>query len=221
MLPYKSPLRAVGKPAANGSRKVSCRRQGGNMQPDLTQAERRRPRIAQAQCMAPRWLAMAGLLLAATALPAVAVELGPLTKVSGGDPFAGCTADQRRRAARDLSISRTPRSSPGSPPTRQTEQRHRRLAAGPLVRWRLARADRWAQQERRRRLAERHAGPGHHVRGRPWKRASDPWLDFSTKGVAYFMHLAFEPDLPSGAFGQRHARDPVDRRRRDLGQPSR
>jgi hypothetical protein len=33
-------------------------------------------------------------------------------------------------------------------------------------------------------------------------RASDPWVDFSASGVAYFMSLAFEPDLttPSGEF---------------------
>ena len=37
--------------------------------------------------------------------------------------------------------------------------------------------------------------------GGPWTRASDPWVAFTTNGDAYFMTLAFEPDLPSGGFG--------------------
>lgn len=169
------------------------------MRLDLTQAERRRPRIAHAQCMAPRW-AMAGLLLAASALPAAAVELGPLTKVSGGDPFTGCTADQVGEQ-------------PGTPyPNTEIEPW---IAANPahpsnvLAGWQQ---DRWSDGGSRGLIAglSRNGGTGWRnivpgrvtkCEGGPWTRASDPWLDFSTKGVAYFMHLAFEPDLPSGAFG--------------------
>ena len=31
--------------------------------------------------------------------------------------------------------------------------------------------------------------------GGEFLRASDPWVDFSPSGVAYFMSLAFEPDI--------------------------
>jgi hypothetical protein len=37
--------------------------------------------------------------------------------------------------------------------------------------------------------------------GGRFKRASDPWVSFSLDGTAYYMTLAFDPDLPNGAFG--------------------
>ena len=44
-------------------------------------------------------------------------------------------------------------------------------------------------------------GPVTKCEGGPFTRASDPWVDFSPNGTAYFMHLAFEPDQPNGGFG--------------------
>jgi hypothetical protein len=38
--------------------------------------------------------------------------------------------------------------------------------------------------------------------GGPWTRASDPWVSISPNGTAYYMTLAFDNDLPSGAFGR-------------------
>jgi len=38
--------------------------------------------------------------------------------------------------------------------------------------------------------------------GGPFKRASDPWVSFSPNGTAYYFTLAFDPDLPNGAFGR-------------------
>jgi hypothetical protein len=40
-----------------------------------------------------RCLALAGLLLAGTAPSGLAQSLGPLTRITGSSPFAGCTAD--------------------------------------------------------------------------------------------------------------------------------
>jgi len=143
---------------------------------------------------------MAGLLLAGTALPAAAAELGPLTKVSGGDPFTGCTADHVGQQSGTLypntEIEPWIASNPANP-------------SNVLAGWQQ---DRWSDGGSRGLIAglSRNGGagwknvtPGRVTKceGGPWTRASDPWLDFSTKGVAYFMHLAFEPDLPSGSFG--------------------
>ena len=38
--------------------------------------------------------------------------------------------------------------------------------------------------------------------GGSYKRASDPWVTIAPNGTAYYMTLAFDPDLPSGSFGR-------------------
>ena len=55
------------------------------------------------------------------AVPVAAAQLGPLTKVSDGDPFAGCVADNIRAQKKAGRSSIPPPSwSRGSPPIRPT-----------------------------------------------------------------------------------------------------
>src|SRR5690242_11787453 len=132
--------------------------------------------------------------------PAAAVQLGPLTKVSDGDPFAGCTAD---KVAKQPGINY---------PNTEIEPWIAANPANPkdvLAGWQQ---DRWSDGGSRGLLAglSRNGAtsfktvvPGRvsKCEGGPWTRDTDPWLDFSAKGVAYYMHLAIEPDLPNGDFG--------------------
>src|SRR5262245_58158610 len=47
----------------------------------------------RSRARAPTWLALAGLLLAGSALPLKAQDLGPLRQITGPSPFSTCTAD--------------------------------------------------------------------------------------------------------------------------------
>src|SRR3954468_10141979 len=134
------------------------------------------------------------------AAPAAAVQLGPLTQVSDGDPFARCSADQPGKQDGTLFPATEIEPWIASDPTDP-----KNIVAG----WQQ---DRWSNGGSRGLVAgvSRNGGAGFRnvipgrvskCEGGPWTRASDPWLDFSAKGVAYFMHLANEPDLPNGQFG--------------------
>jgi hypothetical protein len=139
--------------------------------------------------------------------PAVAeaadVQLGPFTKVSDGDPFAACKADNVAKQEKAGSVLY---------PNTEIEPWIAANPANPknvLASWQQ---DRWSDGGSRGGVAgvSNNGGsswksviPGRVTKceGGPWTRASDFWADFSTKGVAYFMHLAIEPDLPNGQFG--------------------
>ena len=128
------------------------------------------------------------------------VTLGPLVRITGPSPFTGCTADnvggQPGVNYPNTEIEPWIASDPSRP---------RDL----LVGWQQ---DRWSDGGARGLLAGisgnggatwETVGPGEVTlcQGGPYTRASDPWVDFSPNGIAYYMHLAFDPDLPSGQFG--------------------
>ena len=129
-----------------------------------------------------------------------AAELGPLEKVTGADPFAGCTADNVSGQA-GVNFPKT-----GIEPWIAVDPRNpRRLVAG----WQQ---DRWsnggsrgltAGVRRDERGGWKVVAPGMvtQCQGGPYARASDPWVDYSPSGVLYYMHLAFQPDTPTGGFG--------------------
>src|SRR5215213_7579380 len=137
---------------------------------------------------------------------AAAEELGPLVRITGGSPFRGCTAD-------DAAGQDDPDAGIVNFPNTEIEPWVAANPADPdnlLAGWQQ---DRWSNGGSRGLQAgvSRNGGaswrtvtPGRvtECQGGRFARASDPWVDFSTAGVAYFMHLAFEPDLPSGAFGR-------------------
>jgi hypothetical protein len=161
-----------------------------------------------------RWLlagTAAAVVVAADVAPvpggAAAEELGPLTRITGGSPFRGCTAD-------DVAGQDDPDAGIVNFPNTEIEPWVAANPADPdnlLAGWQQ---DRWSNGGARGLVAgvSRNGGaswrtvvaPGRvtECQGGRFARASDPWVDFSTAGVAYFMHLAFEPDLPTGAFGR-------------------
>src|SRR4051794_33009085 len=160
------------------------------------------PRARRPLCAALVGTAAAALVvvLGPGAASAAAVQLGPLTKVSDGDPFAGCKAD--RPGNQDGTLFPATEIEPwiASDPTDP-----KNVVAG----WQQ---DRWSNGGSRGLVAGVSGNgaasfktviPGRVTKcqGGPWTRDSDPWLDFSARGVAYFMHLANEPDLPNGQFG--------------------
>src|SRR4051794_40110402 len=148
-------------------------------------------------------LALAALLAGVAAPAARAAELGKLTRITAGDPFAGCVADnvpQQKKAGSVLypatEIEPWVTVDPGNPD---------RLLAG----WQQ---DRWDDGGSRGLLAGRSSdggvswktvpsGPVTKCEGGPWARDSDPWVDIGPTGTAYFIHLPFQPDLPNGGFG--------------------
>lgn len=156
--------------------------------------------VSQPRSKASLWLALAGLLLAGTALPAAAEDLGSLKRITGPSPFSSCTADdvgaQPGTNYPETEIEPWIDANPSDP---------RNLIAG----WQQ---DRWSNGGSRGDVSA-YTGDGgaswHTVvlpkvtacTGGRYKRASDPWVSFAPDGTAYFMSLAFDPDLPSGAFG--------------------
>jgi len=148
---------------------------------------------------APQWLALAGILAFAAA-PASADQLGPLKQITGPSPFAGCTADQV--------ASQDGTNYPGSeiePWIDSNPADHRNLIAA----WQQ---DRWSNGGSRGDISAytKNGGDTWHTvlvpnttacTGGTFKRASDPWVSFSPNGTAYYFTLAFDPDLPNGAFG--------------------
>jgi hypothetical protein len=150
---------------------------------------------------AGRCFAFAGLLLAGTAPSGLAQDLGSLTRITGSSPFAGCTADQAG-------------SQPGTLyPQTEIEPR---ADANPANRRNLIvgwQQDRWSNGGARGLPAGLSFDGGATWRtvrvpgtsactGGVYKRASDPWVSIAPNGTAYYMSLAFDPDLPSGAFGR-------------------
>ncbi len=136
----------------------------------------------------------------ALAAPSGAAELGPLEKVTGADPFLGCTADNSSGQA-GVNYPGT-----GIEPWITVDPRNpRRLVAG----WQQ---DRWSNGGSRgltagvlrdERGGWKVVAPGKvtQCQGGPYARASDPWVDYSLSGVLYYMHLAFQQDTPTGGFG--------------------
>jgi hypothetical protein len=133
---------------------------------------------------------------------AVAQELGELTRVSGGQsPFADCQADQvAQQSGTNYPNTEIEPYVAGNPTTA------RNLLAG----WQQ---DRWDNGGARSDVAGVSKDGGATWRtviipgitlcsGGKFQRASDPWVDFSPNGVAYFMSLSFDEDLPTGGFGQ-------------------
>jgi hypothetical protein len=148
----------------------------------------------------PAWLALAGLLLATAALPAAAQELGRLKQITGPSPFAGCTADdvgsQDGTNYPESEIEPWIDANPADA---------RNLIAG----WQQ---DRWSNGGSRGDISAYTDDGGitwntvlvpktTACSDGPYKRASDPWVSFAPDGTAYYFTLAFDPDLPSGAFG--------------------
>lgn len=144
------------------------------------------------------WSGMGALLLSAGG--AGAQELGPLTRMTGTSPFSGCTADrvsqQDGTVYHNTEIEPWVDANPLDP---------RNLIAG----WQQ---DRWDNGGARGDVAgvSKDGGaswrivtlPGASVcTGGRYLRNSDPWVSFSPDGVAFYMVLAFDPDLPSGSFG--------------------
>ena len=149
--------------------------------------------------------ALAAAVIAGAALGpsgAAAQELGPLTRVTRQEPVRRLHG-RPARAAGGRALPRTPRSSPSSPPTRPTPTTCSSASsrtAGPTA----ALAATWPGVSQDGGASWRAVVVPEVSRcaGGEFLRASDPWVDFSPNGVAYFMSLAFEPDLvsPSGEF---------------------
>jgi len=135
--------------------------------------------------------------------PTLAAEIGKLVKITAPTPFANCTADgvggQVGTNYPNTGIEPTAAVNPRDPD---------KLIVG----WQQ---DRWSNggsrglmagvsaDERNRGAPFRIVTPGKVTKCQdgPFARASDPWVDISPAGVAYYMHLAFQPDLPNGGFG--------------------
>jgi hypothetical protein len=139
--------------------------------------------------------ALLALADAGVGVAAAAQELGPLTRVSGGrSPFAGCRADRVGRQEGELF------------PNAEIEPY---VAANPRNPNNLLvghQQDRWSNGGARGDLARVSTNGGaswspiviprvSRCSGGEFLRASDPWVDFSPSGAAYYMSLAFEPDI--------------------------
>lgn len=146
-------------------------------------------------------LAGCGVAAMAGVGSATAAEVGPLTRITGGSPFAGCTADNV--AGQDGTVYRGTEIEPWVD-ANPTDPRN--LIAG----WQQ---DRWDNGGGRGNPAAVSKDGGASWRivtlpkasvctGGTYLRNSDPWVSFSPNGTAYYMHLAFDPDLPSGLFGR-------------------
>src|SRR4051812_9786053 len=129
-----------------------------------------------------------------------AVSLGPLTKVSGGDPFAGCTADKVA-------------SQPGTDfPNAEVEPW---IAAAPSDPDRLIavwQQDRWSNGGAQGAVAGVSTDGGATWRrsvareitlctGGVWQRASDVWVDFGPTGTAFLLDLVFDGEFGGGGGG--------------------
>jgi hypothetical protein len=134
-------------------------------------------------------------ILGLGAASAAAVQLGPLTKVSDGDRFATCKADNVAKQEQQTGAVNYPNT--------EIEPWITANPADPkdvLAGWQQ---DRWSDGGSRGLLAglSRNGAasfttvvPGRvsKCEGGPWIRTTDPWLDFSPNGTAYFTHLAIQ-----------------------------
>jgi hypothetical protein len=149
--------------------------------------------------------------LALTTSPADAGEQAKLVQVTPGEsPFAGCTADD---VAGQLAVCETAGAPCSNYPNTEIEPF---VAANPAHRKNLItvwQQDRWSNGGSRGLVAgySKNGGqtwaksvpPGVSAcTGGEYVRASDPWVSISPSGTAYFMSLAFDPDLttPAGEF---------------------
>ena len=146
-------------------------------------------------------VAMLAIVAAQAGGEASAQEAGKLTRITGKSPFAGCKADkvaqQEGEVFRNTEIEPFIAADPTDPDN---------LLVG-------YQQDRWSDGGARGDVAAVSQDGGASWRavvvpdvslcaGGDFLRASDPWVDFSPDGAAYYMSLAFEPDLfsPSGEF---------------------
>lgn len=125
--------------------------------------------------------------------PASAMEMGPLVRLTGSSPLAGCRADRPRQQGGRLYPSTEIEPFIAADPTDPDN-----LLVG-------VQQDRWSNGGARGNVAVVSRDEGLSWRtvvvpdvsrcsGGEFLRASDPWVDFSPDGVAYFMSLVFQPD---------------------------
>src|SRR6266540_7537565 len=141
-------------------------------------------------------LGLAAIMLAGATVPG----LGQPVQISGPSPFAGCAADHVNSQAGtnypETEIEPWIDANPSNPLN---------LIAG----WQQ---DRWSNGGARGDISAFSNDGGLNwttveVPGTTlcsdgdYTRASDPWVSIAPTGAAYFFTLAFDPDLPSGAFG--------------------
>lgn len=140
-------------------------------------------------------------VLAAAAPAAGAADLGPLTRATGVSPFADCTADRVAQQTGD-----NYRNTEIEPWLAANPTNARNLLLG-------VQQDRWSNGGARGTVVafsrnggtswETVAPPGISLcSGGRYQRSSDPWVDFSPDGTAYFMSLVTDNDPPSGEFGK-------------------
>src|SRR4051794_17530807 len=146
-------------------------------------------------------LALASLLFTVAPAAALAADAGSLKKISGPSPFANCTADNvAKQSGRNYPQSEIEPWIDANPEDRSN------LIAG----WQ---PDRWSNGGSRG-LVSGFTTDGGAIwnevvvpkvtvcAGGRFKRASDPWLSIAPNGTAYFMSLAFQPDLANGSLGR-------------------
>ena len=152
-----------------------------------------------------RLVGIAGCALALVGAPfasswAAEPTLGPLVRITGPSPFEHCTVDD---VPGQVGINY---------PNTEIEPW---VEVNPVDRLNLIavwQQDRWSNGGARGNLAGFSRDGGATWRtvvpprvtkcsGGPWTRASDPWITISPNGHAYFMHLVFQEDLPTGGFG--------------------
>ena len=163
----------------------------------LTYPRARRP--LRAALVGTAATALAVVLGPGTA-PAAAVQLGPLTKVSDGDPFAGCTADNVAAQKKTGAILYP--ASELEPWVAADPSDPGRLIAG----WQQ---DRWSNggsrglvagvsQERREELEGHDPARRLGVRRRPLPALSDPWVSIRARRHRLLHDLVIDVQ-PNGA----------------------
>ena len=132
--------------------------------------------------------------------PAAAQQVGSLIQVTQPTPFSACTRDHVANQVGtnfpNTAIEPSVTVDPKDP-------------AALIIGWQQ---DRWSNggsrglyaafaTNGRSAFTEVQPGPVSKCEGGAYTRASDPWLDFSASGVAYYMHLTFQNDHKNGSFG--------------------
>jgi hypothetical protein len=139
---------------------------------------------------------------------AQAQTVGSLVKVAGGDPFSACTADQVHAQQTAFGSVLFPATSI-EPWIAVDPSDASRLLAG-------HQQDRWNDGGSRGLVGvvSNDAGitwtdtiaPGvTNCTGGKFRRASDPWVDFSQDGTAFFFALVVDPAKPTTPFGSRNS----------------